>query len=61
MPLRVAVLKTIHMFIRHVVNCVQPHPTQPLIATSGIDYDVKVTLHLPFEIDLGLILDSNNN
>merc|ERR1712037_1087650 len=21
---------------RHVVNCVQPHPTQPLIATSGI-------------------------
>ena len=31
------------LFIRHVVNCVQPHPTQPLIATSGIDYDVKVT------------------
>jgi len=27
---------------RHVVNCVQPHPTQPLIATSGIDYDVKL-------------------
>ena len=49
------------LLTRHVVNCVQPHPTQPLIATSGIDYDVKVTLHLPFEIDLGLILDSNNN
>jgi len=27
---------------RHVVNCVQPHPTLPLIATSGIDYDVKL-------------------
>ena len=34
----------IFLLIRHVVNCVQPHPTQPLIATSGIDYDVKVTL-----------------
>ena len=29
---------------RHVVNCVQPHPTDPLLATSGIDYDVKVCI-----------------
>lgn len=27
---------------QHVVNCVQPHPTLPLLATSGIDYDIKV-------------------
>ncbi|KAF0286991.1 DDB1- and CUL4-associated factor 6 [Amphibalanus amphitrite] len=27
---------------RHVVNCVQPHPLDPLLATSGIDYDVKL-------------------
>lgn len=27
---------------QHVVNCVQPHPTQPYLATSGIDYDIKV-------------------
>lgn len=26
----------------HVVNCVQPHPFLPLLATSGIDYDVKL-------------------
>ena len=27
---------------RHVVNCVQPHPTLPVLATSGIDYDIKL-------------------
>lgn len=27
---------------QHVVNCVQPHPTMPLLATSGIDYDIKI-------------------
>ena len=27
---------------RHVVNCVQPHPYDPILATSGIDYDVKI-------------------
>ncbi|PSN36356.1 hypothetical protein C0J52_19730 [Blattella germanica] len=26
----------------HVVNCLQPHPVLPLLATSGIDYDVKL-------------------
>lgn len=26
----------------HVVNCVQPHPTRPLLATSGIDHNVKL-------------------
>ena len=27
---------------RHVVNCIQPHPFEPLMASSGIDYDVKI-------------------
>lgn len=26
----------------HVVNCIQPHPFLPMLATSGIDYDVKL-------------------
>ncbi|XP_072035667.1 DDB1- and CUL4-associated factor 6-like [Amphiura filiformis] len=27
---------------RHVVNCVQPHPFDAVLATSGIDYDIKL-------------------
>lgn len=27
---------------QHVVNCLQPHPTLPYLATSGIDYDIKL-------------------
>lgn len=27
---------------QHVVNCIQPHPTLPYLATSGIDYDIKI-------------------
>ncbi|CRK89061.1 CLUMA_CG002533, isoform A [Clunio marinus] len=27
---------------RHVVNCVQPHQSLPILATSGIDYNVKI-------------------
>lgn len=27
---------------KYVVNCVQPHPTLPLLATSGIDYNIKI-------------------
>ncbi|XP_077977582.1 DDB1- and CUL4-associated factor 6-like [Glandiceps talaboti] len=27
---------------KHVVNCVQPHPFDPILATSGIDYDIKL-------------------
>ncbi|XP_017568404.1 DDB1- and CUL4-associated factor 6-like isoform X4 [Pygocentrus nattereri] len=26
----------------HVVNCLQPHPFEPLLASSGIDYDIKI-------------------
>jgi nuclear receptor interaction protein len=27
---------------QHVVNCLQPHPIYPVLASSGIDHDVKV-------------------
>ncbi|XP_066594229.1 DDB1- and CUL4-associated factor 6-like isoform X2 [Prorops nasuta] len=27
---------------QHVVNCLQPHPFLPILATSGIDFDVKL-------------------
>ena len=27
---------------QRVVNCIQPHPFYPILATSGIDYDVKL-------------------
>ncbi|XP_030637609.1 DDB1- and CUL4-associated factor 6-like [Chanos chanos] len=26
----------------HVVNCLQPHPYEPLLASSGIDYNIKI-------------------
>lgn len=26
----------------HVVNCLQPHPTLPYLATSGIDHNIKL-------------------
>ncbi|XP_071403561.1 DDB1- and CUL4-associated factor 6-like [Centroberyx affinis] len=26
----------------HVVNCLQPHPYEPVLATSGIDYNIKM-------------------
>lgn len=27
---------------QHVVNCLQPHPSLPILATSGIDHDIKL-------------------
>ena len=30
------------LWFQHVVNCVQPHPTAPFLASSGIDYNVKL-------------------
>lgn len=27
---------------QHVVNCIQPHPHLPVLATSGIDLDIKL-------------------
>ncbi|ENN75936.1 hypothetical protein YQE_07472, partial [Dendroctonus ponderosae] len=27
---------------QHVVNCLRPHPTLPILATSGIDHDIKL-------------------
>ena len=36
---------------RHVVNCVQPHPLDPILASSGIDYNVKLWAPMKPEID----------
>lgn len=36
---------------QHVVNCLQPHPTLPCLATSGIDYDIKLFMPLVREED----------
>lgn len=33
----------------HVVNCIRPHPSRPLLATSGIDHNVK--LWSPLSVD----------
>ncbi|XP_041439089.1 DDB1 and CUL4 associated factor 6 S homeolog isoform X2 [Xenopus laevis] len=33
----------------HVVNCLQPHPYDPILASSGIDYNIKIWS--PFEQD----------
>uniref|UniRef100_A0A0A9YTF5 DDB1-and CUL4-associated factor 6 n=2 Tax=Lygus hesperus TaxID=30085 RepID=A0A0A9YTF5_LYGHE len=37
-----AKLKMLLQADHHVVNCVQPHPYLPILASSGIDYDVKL-------------------
>uniref|UniRef100_A0A1Y1LGV7 Uncharacterized protein n=2 Tax=Photinus pyralis TaxID=7054 RepID=A0A1Y1LGV7_PHOPY len=34
-------LKMLLQADQHVVNCLQPHPTLPILATSGIDHDIK--------------------
>lgn len=33
----------------HVVNCIQPHPSRLLLATSGVDHNVK--LWSPISVD----------
>eukprot|EP01103_Thecamoeba_quadrilineata_P011669 TRINITY_DN2831_c0_g1_i1.p1 TRINITY_DN2831_c0_g1~~TRINITY_DN2831_c0_g1_i1.p1 ORF type:complete len:462 (-),score=70.58 TRINITY_DN2831_c0_g1_i1:959-2344(-) len=38
---------------KHVVNCLEPHPRQPVLATSGIEHDIKIwapTAEKPFDI-----------
>ncbi|KRT80181.1 WD40 domain-containing protein [Oryctes borbonicus] len=37
-----AELKMLLQADHHVVNCLQPHPSLPLLATSGIDHDIKL-------------------
>lgn len=29
-------------FPSHQVNCLEPHPHLPVLATSGLDHDVKI-------------------
>lgn len=53
----------------HVVNCLQPHPFLPMLATSGIDYDVKIwapiqpeagfNLHMAEEVRTVSVLDKS--
>lgn len=38
----------------HVVNCLQPHPTLPYLATSGIDYDIKLWAPTSHEPDFNI-------
>ncbi|XP_049786916.1 DDB1- and CUL4-associated factor 6-like isoform X1 [Schistocerca cancellata] len=48
----------------HVVNCLQPHPVLPVLATSGIDYDVKLWAPLreeaSFDAELAETLTKRN-
>lgn len=37
-----AKLKMLLQADHHVVNCLQPHPSLPILATSGIDHDIKI-------------------
>lgn len=35
-------LRGVYKADKAIVNCVQPHPTLPLIATSGIDHEIAI-------------------
>lgn len=35
-------LKSVYNADRAIVNCVQPHPFLPMIATSGIDHEIGI-------------------
>ncbi|XP_062499740.1 DDB1- and CUL4-associated factor 8-like [Corticium candelabrum] len=46
-----------------VVNCLEPHPNCPVLATSGLDHDVKIwspTSNQPTNLD-GLDMTMSNN
>ncbi|XP_065364344.1 DDB1- and CUL4-associated factor 6-like [Calliphora vicina] len=49
---------------QHVVNCLQPHPVLPYLASSGIDYDVKIWAPIlqekSFDEDVAEILMERN-
>jgi WD and tetratricopeptide repeats protein 1 len=36
------ILRGVYKSDKAIVNCVQPHPTLPLIATSGIDHEISL-------------------
>jgi WD and tetratricopeptide repeats protein 1 len=35
-------LRGVYKADKAIVNCVQPHPTLPLLATSGIDHEISI-------------------
>ncbi|XP_022183506.1 WD and tetratricopeptide repeats protein 1-like isoform X2 [Myzus persicae] len=43
-----------------IVNCVQPHPSEFLLATSGIDNEVKLWSPLPDDVDNPCIIEHYN-
>ena len=36
------ILRGVYKSDKAIVNCVQPHPTLPLIASSGIDHEISL-------------------
>ncbi|KAL0963528.1 hypothetical protein UPYG_G00307590 [Umbra pygmaea] len=40
----------------HVVNCLQPHPYDPILASSGIDYDIKIWSPLEASLSFNSVL-----
>uniref|UniRef100_A0A672Q056 Ddb1 and cul4 associated factor 6 n=1 Tax=Sinocyclocheilus grahami TaxID=75366 RepID=A0A672Q056_SINGR len=40
----------------HVVNCLQPHPYDPILASSGIDYDIKLWSPLEQSLSFNRVL-----
>ncbi|CRK90784.1 CLUMA_CG004476, isoform A [Clunio marinus] len=42
-------LKSVYKADKAIVNCVQPHPFLPLIATSGIDHDIGIWSPQPID------------
>lgn len=44
------ILKGVYKSDKAIVNCVQPHPTLPLIATSGIDHEISLWSPRPINV-----------
>ena len=47
---------------RHIVNCIQPHPIDPIIASSGIEKHIKIFQPIANEKDsrpISEILEKN--
>lgn len=40
---------------KHVVNCLQPHPEFPILASSGIDYDIKIWAPVKLEPEFDIL------
>lgn len=58
-----AIVNWMHGDKQGVVNCLEPHPHIPVLATSGFDFDVKIWVpsseHPPNLTNLGICVKSN--